>query len=270
MPDEVARLRSDVAAALTYVTNWYLIFHQQSYFEAVGRPSPLGHLWSLAVEEQFYVVWPLALVGLLRVTRSHRQRAAIVGTVAAVVTCVRPVLFLTGTVSGERAYFGSDLRADALLLGCVLAVAQDAGWLEGAAGALRRLRWPAIATLVLVAVSRVSPFDATGLVLMTFVALSAAALIAVAVVAPEEVPVLRWRPLVRVGVLSYAFYLWHVPVMALLDVPAVLRLVVGLPVAFAAAVISQRAVERPALRWKRRFESATSSANGVEAGAIVL
>src|SRR5262245_17181949 len=58
LPGEVARLRGDALAALGYATNWYFIFRQQSYFEAVGRPSLLQHLWSLAIEEQFYLLWP--------------------------------------------------------------------------------------------------------------------------------------------------------------------------------------------------------------------
>ncbi|MFL6032657.1 MAG: acyltransferase family protein, partial [Rubrobacteraceae bacterium] len=61
LPGEVAGLRADVLAAMGYVTNWYLVWGHESYFEAVGRPSLLKHLWSLAVEEQFYVVWPLVL-----------------------------------------------------------------------------------------------------------------------------------------------------------------------------------------------------------------
>ena len=61
LPGEVARLRDDLVAALAYVTNWLLIFNQESYFEAAGRPSLLQHLWSLAVEEQFYILWPLLL-----------------------------------------------------------------------------------------------------------------------------------------------------------------------------------------------------------------
>jgi len=59
LPGEVARLRADVLAAFGYVTNWYLVLGQESYFEAIGRPSLLKHLWSLAVEEQFYLFWPL-------------------------------------------------------------------------------------------------------------------------------------------------------------------------------------------------------------------
>ncbi|HEX9374576.1 MAG TPA: acyltransferase, partial [Roseiflexaceae bacterium] len=72
LPDEVAGLRGDVLAALGYVTNWGLIFSQRSYFETVGRPPLLQHLWSLAVEEQFYLLWPLLL--LLGLRRLDRRR----------------------------------------------------------------------------------------------------------------------------------------------------------------------------------------------------
>ena len=78
VPGEAARIRGDVVSALAYVTNWYQIVVHQSYFEAIGRPSPLRHLWSLAVEEQFYLVWPVVLAGLVRLTRGRRGRLLVV------------------------------------------------------------------------------------------------------------------------------------------------------------------------------------------------
>ena len=72
LPDEAAKLRGDALAALTYCTNWYLIFSKQSYFAALGRPSLLRHLWSLAVEEQWYLVWPVVFAGAMRLARSRR------------------------------------------------------------------------------------------------------------------------------------------------------------------------------------------------------
>ncbi len=80
-PTEVAGLRGAVAAAAAYVSNWYLIAVKQSYFESVSRPSPLLHLWSLAVEEQFYLIWPLALAGLVRLFR-RRMRLVLLATLA--------------------------------------------------------------------------------------------------------------------------------------------------------------------------------------------
>ncbi len=76
MPGEVAGLRAEVIAAIGYVTNWFLIFGQESYFETVGRPSVLQHLWSLAVEEQFYLIWPIVLAVGLGVGATVRQTPA--------------------------------------------------------------------------------------------------------------------------------------------------------------------------------------------------
>ena len=75
VPDEIARLRADALAAFAYVTNWHLIAGDQSYFESIGRPSLFIHLWSLAIEEQFYLVWPLVLGAMLLVGRRSGARA---------------------------------------------------------------------------------------------------------------------------------------------------------------------------------------------------
>src|SRR5919199_5631129 len=74
LPDEVAGLRDDAIAAFGYVTNWYLILGHKSYFATVGRPSLLQHLWSLAVEEQFYVLWPLLLTALMNMKVARLRR----------------------------------------------------------------------------------------------------------------------------------------------------------------------------------------------------
>src|SRR5919202_3192462 len=74
LPGEVAGLRNDAIAAFGYVTNWYLVLANKPYFETVGRPPPLQHLWSLAVEEQFYLLWPLLFIdgmARLRWLRHH-------------------------------------------------------------------------------------------------------------------------------------------------------------------------------------------------------
>ena len=122
-PDEVARIRGDLAASLGYVTNWYQIIVRQSYVEALGRPSPLRHLWSLAVEEQFYLVWPVALALLVRVTRGRRT-PMVVATLAfaAASALLGAALFKTG-VDPLRPYYGTDTRAAGVLLGAALAIA---------------------------------------------------------------------------------------------------------------------------------------------------
>ena len=76
LPDEIRGLRADVVAALGYATNWWQISNDQSYIAALGRPPLLRHLWSLAVEEQFYLVWPLLLVGMMKLWNGRRRLRA--------------------------------------------------------------------------------------------------------------------------------------------------------------------------------------------------
>ncbi len=124
-PDELARLRGDTLAALGYVTNWYLILRQQSYFESAGRPSPLLHLWSLAVEEQFYVLWPLALVAGMAL---FRRRGMLVATIAgaAASAALMAVLYVPDA-DPSRVYYGTDTHAVGLLVGAALALAWTPG-----------------------------------------------------------------------------------------------------------------------------------------------
>ncbi len=120
-PGEVARVRGDTLAALAYVTNWYLILRQQSYFEAVGRPSPLLHLWSLAVEEQFYVLWPLLLTaGLLIARRRGMLVLTLLGAAGSAI--LMAALYVPG-VDPSRVYYGTDTHAVGLLAGAALALA---------------------------------------------------------------------------------------------------------------------------------------------------
>ena len=123
LPDEVARLRADAIAAFGYVTNWYLAFGHQSYFETVGRPSLLQHLWSLAIEEQFYVLWPLVFaVGMGTKSARSRRRGLLVAVLAgsAGSALLMAILYQPG-VDPSRIYYGNDTRAAGLLVGVALA-----------------------------------------------------------------------------------------------------------------------------------------------------
>ncbi len=123
--DLVARARSDAVAAAVYVSNWYQLLSNQSYFAETGRPSPFKHLWSLAVEEQFHLVRPLLLLGLILLWRGDRVRiAASVAGLAAASGLAMAVTFFVRHDPGaavpydpSRLYYGLDTRAGGLLAG---------------------------------------------------------------------------------------------------------------------------------------------------------
>ena len=107
-PDEVRLLRGDGLAALFYVANWQMIFKGDDYFTQSAAPSPLQHTWSLGIEEQFYLLWPLLLLAML-VARQPLRRVLVACLAGAVVSAVSLALAYT-TAGPVRAYYGTDTR----------------------------------------------------------------------------------------------------------------------------------------------------------------
>lgn len=216
----LATLRGEVLGAVMYISNWQFIFQQQSYFESFGPPSPLGHFWSLAVEEQFYLLWPLIMLAGLKLFPRRGQLFAFIAAGAAVSALVMAVIYQPGS-DPSRVYYGTDTRAFGLLIGAGLAIVWPSWKLSSHVpiAVRRRLNITGAAALLIILfmmwqVDRYDPFLYRGGMLL----FSMAAAVLVAVLAHPAASISRllsWKPLLWVGVRSYGIYLWHYPVMIL-------------------------------------------------------
>ena len=253
---ELHRLRGDVVAALTYCTNWTQIIWNRSYFGQLDRPSLMQHLWSLAVEEQFYLVWPLILVVYLA---SRRRWLMFAVTVALIAASTLWMALLYQSEDPKRVYYGTDTHIAPMLVGAALAIVlvlrRQAGrpdpsvvsrfWVDAAALiGLLGLAW---------ATTSINYYSA-GLYRGGYLLISLATLaVVLAAAGPATLTarVLGWAPFVWIGQRSYAIYLWHWPILMLtrpkVDVPLHGPVLIALQVAavLLASDLSYRYLERP-------------------------
>jgi len=251
-------LRGAVGAAAGYFSNWYLIAKNQSYFARFAPPAPLDHLWSLAVEEQFYLLWPLLLMGgLLLVRRAGKQapRWLILPTIALTLASIFGMAHLyTPGVDPTRVYEGTDTRAFGLLIGAALALAWPTGRAvkpgpvaRAAVDALGILGLATIAVLVW-RVGQYSPFAYQGGLVLLSVA-TAAVVAATACTGTLVGRALGWRPLRWIGARSYGIYLWHYPVIVLTtpanSKPDLVRISIQIAAVVVISALSWRFIEEP-------------------------
>ena len=297
-PGEVARLRGAVLASFGYVANWYFAFAHVSYFEQFGRPSIFQHLWSLAVEEQFYLVWP-PVIALGLVLMGRRWLLAGVGVLIAGSTLLAWLLWEPFT-DPSRIYYGTDTRAVGLLAGVALAFVLPPTRLGPvkSPGARNLLDLVGIAALggLIVLMLTLGDLD-RGLYQGGFLLLGITTAVLIAVVAHPSSRLGKAfgvSAIVWIGVRSYGIYLWHWPVIMLtrgnqdvpFDGPPLVAMQIALTLGVAA--LSYHYIETPfrrhgmsgvrdaVQRWSRRttrparFAAASTAAAALAALAIAV
>jgi peptidoglycan/LPS O-acetylase OafA/YrhL len=282
----LVRTRGDAVSSLLYYTNWHLILANHSYFVRTGNPSLLQHLWSLAVEEQFYVIWPLLLVPALVLIGRRRLPYVVVAGIAGS-TALMWILY--EPTNPSRVYYGTDTRAFLLLMGILLALVWPA--IERLRRALPVLELLGVSALVasVLLFRQMVDFNPTLYRGGDLAAAFCFAVLIAAVAHPETglgkalgVAPLRW-----IGERSYGMYLWHWPVIELMrpgvDIPwtgpgvvvaqaAIVVTAAALSYKYVEQPIRTRSLQRRLAQHSRRFrlELVGAGAMGLAAAFAVL
>jgi len=273
-PAQLTALREDVIAAFAYASNWWYVFHHVSYFASFGPLSPLSHLWSLAVEEQFYLVWPLILIVAVRYVlrgkglrrnvlgRNVLRRNVLLGLIVLAAAASAGAMAVMYQPGGDpnRVYYGTDTRAFELLIGAALAVALPSRRIAAFVSRRGRVALDvvgicglAVIGLMVVYTTQYQPFIYQGGLVLLSVA-AAGAIAALAHPSTLLSKVFGCTPLRWIGVRSYGIYLWHFPIIILTTPlvdsagPHLVRSGLQVAATVCVAALSWRYVEQPIRR----------------------
>jgi peptidoglycan/LPS O-acetylase OafA/YrhL len=261
---DLSGLRGDALATLFYVANWHSIFTHQSYFAQFSTPSPLQHTWSLAIEEQFYLVWPLLVVGLFRWTAARwRKVGATLCVIGALGSAAAMAVLYNPAGDPSRIYYGTDTRAFDLLAGAFVAFLVAGRPQPGATARtwLHRMGPAAACALIpcWIWAGTKSELPTGTMFLGGFLGCAVLAAVVIADVRQfDQGPLARalsGRPLRWIGRVSYGLYLWHWPIFVYLNQARTGLSGAGLEIAqvavtFVVATASYYLVELPVRRQR--------------------
>lgn len=258
---EQAAIRGQGLATIFYVNNWWLLASGSTYFDAYQDPSPLLHTWTLSVEEQWYVLLPVLLLVIIAMRRFQWSSLVKLFAVLTAASCAWTVLLAAQGASVDRLYFGTDTRAQQLLLGGLLGVLGARAAAEGRsrvslAGG-HAGTFGVIGLLGLFAMFLLWPEGRWVAAQLPLAALASSLLIIGALDPAARVS--RWlslRPLAAIGLISYGLYLWHWPIAVMIggdqtNVPTPLRTLATFAIATASYFLLEKPIRsgRVNIRW---------------------
>lgn len=264
-PHQPGDFRMSAISGAFYFNNWWSIFHEVSYFQRFASPEPLNHLWSLSIEEQFYIFWPvMLLVGIklipeVKFSTGVRFRLAGATMLLALASGILMAILFSPTQDPSRVYYGTDTRALELLVGAALAMIWPSRQLRGNISkvAVRRLDLLGGLGLAVIFVMYLTTEEFSAFLYRGgFLLLSLATALAVAAMAHPATRlglIVGCKPMRWIGERSYGIYLWHFPIIVLTTPEGtvsvdLLRAVLQVAATFLIAALSWKYIEDPIRR----------------------
>ena len=215
----LSKLWGDVISSVFNTINWWFIFHKLSYFDSFGAPSPFKHLWFLAVQEQFYFIWPIVLITGLKFFK-NRSNFYIIAFMTMICSATLMDVMYNPEIDPSRVYYGTDTRAFELLMGSLVAIVFPIQKFSSSKSTILKkaaLNIISVITLAIFIVSAVLVDEYVvfmyrgGLLLFS---LNTVILILCVCYSKSFVGNLfSWKPLRWIGTRSFGIYLWHYPIM---------------------------------------------------------